>query len=58
MQHNLTQSLQVQKCNGAWQDVLVPAGYVAVLVGYTLERATCGKIPAVRYREVSMLSAS
>ena len=56
MQHNLSQSLQVQKRDGAWQDLLIPAGHIAVLAGYTLERATCGKCPAVKYREVSMLS--
>lgn len=45
---------QVQKtADGAWENLLVPEGYVAVLAGHTLEHATCGMVKAVKHRVVS-----
>ena len=43
---------QVKTANGSWQQLQVPEGHMAVLAGYTLERATCGLIPAVTHRVV------
>jgi hypothetical protein len=40
--------------NGEWADVFLPEGHVAVLAGYTLERATCGLIKAAKHRVVCL----
>ncbi len=37
---------------GAWTQLTVPEGQIAVLAGYTLERATCGLITAAKHRMV------
>ena len=37
---------------GAWKQLTVPEGQIAVLAGYTLERATCGLITAAKHRMV------
>ncbi len=46
--------IQVQQISGVWKDVTLPAGHVAILPGYTLERATCGLVKATTHRVVSM----
>lgn len=46
--------IQVQQAIGDWRHVTLPAGYVAILPGYTLERATCGLVKATTHRVVSM----
>ena len=38
---------------GLFEDVLVPGGYILVLPGYTLQRATCGIYKAAAHRVVS-----
>ena len=43
-------SMQVLGADGVWSDLLLPEGHVAVLAGYTLERATCVK--AAKHRVV------
>ena len=36
--------MQVQKVDGTWTHLLLLEGQIAVLAGYTLERATCGLV--------------
>ena len=43
---------QVMGQDGSWEQLLVPEGHIAVLAGYTLERATCGLVKAVTHRVV------
>ena len=43
---------QVQELNGTWTHQLLPEGQIAVLAGYTLERATCGLIKAATHKAV------
>jgi isopenicillin N synthase-like dioxygenase len=38
---------------GLFEDVLLPEGYVLILPGYTLQRATCGIYKAAAHRVVS-----
>jgi len=38
------------------QDIIIPAGCVVVLPGYTLERASCGIFKAALYKVVSLLT--
>ncbi|KAL0046452.1 hypothetical protein WJX82_000928 [Trebouxia sp. C0006] len=47
------QSIQVMDSTGAWTQLTVPEGQIAVLAGYTLERATCGLITAAKHRMVA-----
>lgn len=35
--------------DGVWHHLQVPQGHVAVLAGYTLERATCSLVTAVTH---------
>ena len=45
----------VQVCQSEeWKPVSIPAGCVAVLPGYTLERATCELIKAMVHRVVCL----
>ena len=44
--------MQVLGADGVWSDLLLPEGHVAVLAGYTLERATCGLVKAAKHRVV------
>lgn len=37
---------------GEWKQMAVPEGQVAVLAGYTLQRATCGLVTAAKHRMV------
>ena len=37
---------------GAWTQLTVPEGQIAVLAGYTMEQATCGLITAAKHRMV------
>ena len=46
--------IQVQQAIGDWRHVTLPAGHVAILPGYTLERATCGLVKATPHRVVSV----
>ncbi len=39
---------------GEWKQLTVPEGQVAVLAGYTLERATCGLVAAAKHRMVCL----
>jgi len=39
-----------------FQDIIIPAGCVVVLPGYTLERASCGIFKAALYKVVSFLT--
>ncbi len=34
---------------GEWQQLTIPEGQIAVLAGYTLERATCGLVRAAKH---------
>ena len=43
-------NLQVQRPDGEWMHVMLPHGYIAVLPGYTLERATCGLVKAPKHK--------
>ena len=45
-------NLQVQGPDGSWRHLLTPQGQLAVLSGYTLERATCGLIKAAKHKVV------
>jgi len=38
---------------GLFEDVLLPEGYILILPGYTLQRATCGIYKAAAHRVVS-----
>ncbi len=46
--------IQVKHPGGHWTSVTVPVGRIAILPGYTLERATCGLVKATIHRVVSM----
>ena len=46
--------IQVQHPGGHWRSVVLPSGHVAILPGYTLERATCGLVKATTHSVVSM----
>ena len=48
--------IQVMQQDGSWEQLLVPEGHIAVLAGYTLERATCGLVKAVTHRVVCFSS--
>lgn len=39
-------------CTGEWKQLTIPEGQIAVLAGYTLERATCGLVTAAKHRMV------
>jgi hypothetical protein len=41
-----------------FQDIIIPAGCVVVLPGYTLERASCGIFKAALYKVVSFLTGA
>ena len=43
---------QVKTADGSWQQLQVLQGHIAILAGYTLERATCGLVQAVTHRVV------
>lgn len=42
--------MQVQGPDGTWGELPLSQSRVAVLAGYTLERATCGLIKAAKHR--------
>ena len=44
--------MQVQKPDGTWKHLLLAQGQIAVLAGYTLERATCGLVKAAKHKVV------
>ena len=46
--------MQVQEPGGTWKHLLLPQGYIAVLTGHTLERATCGLVKAAKHRVVRL----
>ena len=46
--------MKVMLGDGSWKDVRLAEGRVAVLAGYTLERATCGLVKAVKHHVVSL----
>ncbi|DBB06912.1 hypothetical protein WJX82_003537 [Trebouxia sp. C0006] len=50
--------LQVQHPGGHWRSVVLPSGHVAILPGYTLERATCGLVKATTHSVVTQTSAA
>jgi hypothetical protein len=37
---------------GEWQQLTIPEGQIAVLAGYTLDRAACGLVTAAKHRMV------
>ena len=39
---------------GEWKQLTIPEGQIAILAGYTLERATCGLVAAAKYRMVCL----
>ena len=41
--------------DGSWKQLLIPKHHMAILPGYTLERATCGVVTAVTHRVVIVL---
>ena len=43
----------VNSKTGLFENVLLPEGYILVLPGYTLQRATCGIYKAAAHRVVS-----
>ena len=55
---NLSGAMKVMLSSGSWKDVRLAEGQVAVLAGYTLERATCGLVKAVKHRVVSFVLTS
>ncbi|DBA91643.1 TPA: hypothetical protein ACH3X1_003249 [Trebouxia sp. C0004] len=49
--------LVVNTMTGLFEDVFLPEGYILILPGYTLQRATCGIYKAAAYQVVSYNSS-
>ena len=48
----LQSNIQVQGPDGTWRNLLLSQGQMAILAGYTLERATCALIKAPKHKVV------
>ena len=44
--------MQIQGPDGTWKDLLLSQGQIAILAGYTLERATRGLVKAAKHKVV------
>ena len=44
--------MPVQGLDGTWREMQLSGGWIAILAGHTLERATCGLIKATKHKVV------